>query len=82
MPLKRSSGPRAPRHVLYLEQLDPDAGKHELQKGGDDHDVADRPDGHKNALNDVLRGESREGMKGRLIPAKIVYVSVHLHMIC
>lgn len=79
MPLARSSGPCAPRHVLYLEQLDPDAGKHELQESGDDHDVANRPDGHKNALNDVLWGDSKEGMKGRLIPAKTV--SLHLRVI-
>lgn len=47
---------------LYLEQLDPDAGKHELEKGGDNHDVADCPDGHKDALDDVLgREEQGEG---------------------
>ena len=39
---------------LYLEELHPDAGKHELEEGGDDHDVANCPDGHKDALDHVL----------------------------
>lgn len=52
----------------YLEQLDPDAGKHELEKGGDDHDVANCPDGHKDALDDVL-GRGQQGEDGRLLLA-------------
>ena len=39
-----------------LEQLHSDAGEHELQQRGDDHDVADGPDGHKHTLDHVLRG--------------------------
>lgn len=49
---------------LYLKQLDPDAGKHELEKGGDDHDVANCPDGHEDTLDDMLWGErSRRGQR-------------------
>ena len=39
-----------------LEELHSDAGEHELQQRGDDHDVADGPDGHKHTLDHVLRG--------------------------
>lgn len=38
-----------------LEELDPDAGEHELQQRGDDHDVPDGPDGHKHALDHMLQ---------------------------
>lgn len=38
----------------HLEELDADAGEHELQQGGDNHDVADGADGHKHALYYVL----------------------------
>ena len=50
---------------LYLEQLDPDAGKHELEKGGDDHDVANGPDGYKDTLDDMLERErAARGCRG------------------
>lgn len=53
---------------LYLEQLDPDAGEHELEEGGDDHDVANRPDGHKDTLDDVLGDSSGERTDGCYLP--------------
>lgn len=40
---------------MYLKKLDSDTSKHELQQGGDDHDVANGPDGNKHALDHVLR---------------------------
>lgn len=45
----------------YLEQLDPNASKHELEQGRDDHDVADGSDGHKDTLDHVLGQDQREG---------------------
>lgn len=39
---------------LYLEELHPDAGEHELKQCGDDHDVPDGPDGDEHALNHML----------------------------
>lgn len=39
----------------HLEELDPDAGEHELQQSRDDHDVSDRPDGHEHTLDHVLQ---------------------------
>lgn len=39
----------------HLEELDSDAGEHELQQSRDDHDVSDRPDGHKHTLDHVLK---------------------------
>lgn len=48
----------------YLEQLDPNACKHELEQGGDNHDVADGSDGHKDTLDNVLGRENRESMEG------------------
>lgn len=71
----------------YLEQLDPDAGEHELEKGGDDHDVADGPDGHEDALDHVLgrdsRGKAEERYlpRGELTPAKVFYIYVHFYML-
>lgn len=44
---------------LYLEELDPDAGEHELQQGGDNHDVPDGPDGDKHTLNHMLQWEGK-----------------------
>lgn len=41
--------------LLYLKELHSDASKHELQQRGDDHDVADGPDGHKDALDHMLQ---------------------------
>lgn len=38
----------------HLEKLHSDAGKHELQESGDQHDVPDGADGNKNALHHVL----------------------------
>lgn len=46
---------------LYLEELDPNAGEHELQQSGDNYNVSNGPDGHKHTLNDVLQwGEGTE----------------------
>ena len=39
----------------HLEELHTNAGEHELQEGGDDHDVSDSPDGHEYALHHVLQ---------------------------
>ena len=44
----------------HLEELHPDAGEHELQQRGDNHDVADGADGHEDALHHVL-GDGRMG---------------------
>ena len=74
--------------ALYLEELDPDAGEHELEERGDDHDVANRPDGHEDTLVHVLgrSGGERTGGRylpvlfqpqGELISAKIFYDYVH-----
>lgn len=50
----------------YLEQLDPNACKHELEQGRDDHDVANGSDGHKDTLDHMLWKEGgRED--GRLL---------------
>lgn len=38
-----------------LKELHPDAGEHELQQGGDDHDVANSSDGHKHTLHHMLQ---------------------------
>lgn len=38
----------------HLEKLDSDAGKYELQEGGDQDDVPDGADGDKHALYHVL----------------------------
>lgn len=40
--------------AMYLEELDADTGKHELQECGDDQDVADSADGHKHTLHHIL----------------------------
>lgn len=37
-----------------LEKLDSNAGKHEIQQHGDQHDVADGFDGHKHTLDHML----------------------------
>ena len=39
----------------HLEQLNSDAGEHELQQSRDDHDVSDRPDGDKHTLDHMLQ---------------------------
>ena len=54
---RRSQDKLEPR--LYLEELHPNAGEHELKQRGDDHDVPDGPDGDEHALNHVLQWESR-----------------------
>lgn len=41
--------------VLYLEELHSNTSKHELQECGDNHDVADGPDGHKYTLHHMLQ---------------------------
>jgi hypothetical protein len=48
---------------LYLEELDPNAGEHELQQSGDNYDVPDGPDGHKHALNHMLQWEEGTGRR-------------------
>lgn len=73
-------------HSPYLEQLYSDAGKHELEKGGDDHDVANGPDGHEDTLDHMLGREERYlpllfESRGELILAKVFYVYVHFYMI-
>lgn len=45
----------------YLEQLDPNACKHELEQGRDDHDVANGSDGHKDTLDHVLGRNTHRG---------------------
>lgn len=76
---------------LYLEELDPDAGEHELEEGGDDHDVANCPDGHKDTLDHVLGRGGREETGechspvllepwDKLIPPKICHAYVHVSM--
>lgn len=40
---------------LYLKELHSDTSKHELQQRGDNHDVANGPDGHKDTLDDMLQ---------------------------
>ncbi|MPC08104.1 hypothetical protein E2C01_000679 [Portunus trituberculatus] len=40
---------------VYLEQLDSNNSKHELQQTGDQHDVADGLNGHYDALNYMLK---------------------------
>lgn len=42
-----------------LKELHPDAGKHELQQRGDDHDVADGSDSNKHALHYMLQETGR-----------------------
>ena len=42
----------------HLEELDPNAGEHELEQRGDNHNVPDGADGHEHALHDVLWGEA------------------------
>lgn len=44
----------------YLEELDPDAGEHELKQCGDNHNVANGPDGDEHTLNHVLPWERRQ----------------------
>ena len=43
---------------LYLKQLDSDAGEHELQQRGDDHDVTDGTDGHEHTLDHMLQADN------------------------
>lgn len=42
----------------HLEELDADAGEHELQERGDQDDIPDGADGHKHALHHMLGRES------------------------
>lgn len=39
---------------FYLKQLNSNAGKHELQQSGDNHNVPDGSDGDKHTLDHVL----------------------------
>ncbi len=43
--------------VFNLEKLNTDAGKHELKKGGDNHDVPDGLYSHKHTLYHMLHTE-------------------------
>lgn len=45
--------------TTHLEQLNADARKHELQQGGDYHDVPDSADSHKHTLHHVLLGKGK-----------------------
>lgn len=56
---RREGQHRAPGPSAHLEELDPDAGEHELQEGGDEDDVPDGADGHEHTLHHVLRRERR-----------------------
>lgn len=49
---------------LYLEELDSNAGEHELQERRDNHDVPNGSDGNEHALNHVLWGERGGPGKG------------------
>lgn len=48
---------------LHLKELHSNASKHELQQRGDDHDVADGPDGHKDALDHMLQKKTKQKNK-------------------
>lgn len=39
----------------HLEELHADAGEHELQERGHNHDIPDGPDGHEHTLHHVLQ---------------------------
>lgn len=41
--------------LTHLEELDSDAGEHELKQRCDDHDVPDSPDGHEHTLDNMLQ---------------------------
>jgi len=43
----------------HLEQLDSDAGEHEVQQHGDQHDVPDGLDGDEHTLDDVLQADAQ-----------------------
>lgn len=47
-------GPPA-RVSSYLEELHANAGEHELQECGHDHDIPDGPDGYEHTLHHVLQ---------------------------
>lgn len=45
-----------PSSVLsHLEELHANAGEHELQECGHNHDIPDGPDGHEHTLHHVLQ---------------------------
>lgn len=44
---------------FYLKQLNSNAGKHELQQSGDNHNVSDGSDGDKHTLDHMLQMEDR-----------------------
>lgn len=44
---------------FYLKQLNSNAGKHELQQSGDNHNVSDGSDGDKDTLDNMLQMEDR-----------------------
>jgi len=44
---------------FYLKQLNSNAGKHELQQSGDNHNVSDGSDGNKHTLDHMLQMEDR-----------------------
>lgn len=48
--------------LMYLEELNADTSEHELKERGHNHDVTDRPDGHKHTLNHMLH-EQRDREK-------------------
>ena len=57
-----SSPPSHPDSLLslssvssHLEELHTNAGEHELQERGHDHDISDGPDGHEHTLHHVLQ---------------------------
>ena len=52
----------------YLEKLDPDAGEHELEQRGDNHDIPYGPDGDKHALDHVLWWKGKAGDRFQEVP--------------
>lgn len=57
---------------FYLKELDSNAGKHKLQKRGDDHDVTNGPDGHKHTLDHVLKDTYDLNQDCIRVPVRIV----------
>lgn len=54
-PTALTSAQSSLQHFSHLEELHTNAGEHELQERGDDHDVPNGPDGHKHTLYHVLQ---------------------------
>lgn len=59
---------RRPGRRAHLEELDADAGEHELQESGDQDDVADGADGHEHTLHHVLWTEGLVSTRPLAVP--------------